>query len=104
MEPQDVEIIRYLTDGKPDRKKLERAVENGYILVKFINTKGGTELGCNTKNDDSVNRCVINEQEKSIDIKGRLKLDYTPVRLNATINSETFKGKGHLEVINNWTK
>jgi hypothetical protein len=35
-------------------------------------------------------------------LKGRLKLDYTPVMLFATVNLDTFKGEGHLEVIPNW--
>lgn len=104
MTPQEVEIIRYITDEKPDITKLNRAVENGYILVKFTKTKGGTELGCNTKNDDTENRCVVDEQNRTVEIRGRLKLDYTPVRLVAKVSLDTFKGEGHLEVIDNWTK
>lgn len=102
MEEQDVQIIRYMTDQKPDLKKLKRAIENGYILVKFTQTKGGTELGCNTKNNDSENKCIIDEEKRTIQIIGRLKLDFTPVRLRAEVNLDTFKGKGKLEVIENW--
>ena len=102
MNEQNVKIIRYLTDDKPDLKKLQRAIENGYLLVKFTQTNGGTELGCNTKNSDSENKCVIDEVNRTIQIVGRLKLDFTPVRLRAAVNLDTFEGKAKLEVIENW--
>jgi hypothetical protein len=63
-------IIRYLDDsGKPDMTRLKRAVENGYILVKFPNTKGGTELGANTKNEDSECSATIDTTNNVIKVK-----------------------------------
>lgn len=124
MVEQDVVIIRYLDDsGKPDLARLQRAVENGYVLVKFTNTKGGTELGANTKNEDPSCSATIDTANNVIRVKfvlellpstlpnvsvlfrlcrGRLKLDYCPVRLEATVALDTFKGKGKLLVIDNF--
>lgn len=35
---QSVEIIRYKSDNTPDIEKLKRAIDVGYILVKFTET------------------------------------------------------------------
>jgi hypothetical protein len=99
---QEVIIIRYCDNDKPNVQKLQRAVQNGYVLVKFTSTKGGTELGCNVKNEDPKCTVQFDHANKRVTIRGRLKLDYTPVRLNATVNLDTFKGTGYLEVIEDW--
>jgi len=100
MKEQPVEIIRYKDKDKPLVERLKKAAELGYILVKFTETKGGTELGANIKNEDP--QCYAHFDETKVVIKGRLKLDYTPVRLNATVDLATFKGTGYLEVIDDW--
>ena len=94
-----MELIRY-----KDADKLKRAAENGYVLVKFSGTQGGTELGANVKNDDARCQVSFDEQAKTATIRGRLKLDFTPVHLLATINLETFQGTGRLEVVDDWPK
>lgn len=99
MKEQPVELIRY-----KDADKLKKAAENGYVLVKFSGTQGGTELGANVKNDDTKCHVSFDEQSKTATIRGRLKLDFTPVHLHATINLETFQGTGHLEVVDDWPK
>jgi len=99
---QPVQVIRYLDSNKPSVEKLRRATEIGYVLVKFTETKGGTELGCNVKNEDS--RCKVEWKQNQISIYGRLKLDFTPVLVHATINLDTFTGTGHVEVIQDWKK
>lgn len=94
---QEIEVIRYRTrDGNaPDVKQLRRAVELRLVLVKFLNTRGGTELGANLCNDDGsfdASRAVWDESANTLVVRGRLKLDYTPVQLTATIDLTTFKG------------
>eukprot|EP01130_Rhizamoeba_saxonica_P005440 TRINITY_DN2178_c0_g1_i4.p1 TRINITY_DN2178_c0_g1~~TRINITY_DN2178_c0_g1_i4.p1 ORF type:complete len:171 (-),score=56.85 TRINITY_DN2178_c0_g1_i4:65-577(-) len=65
LEPQPVQIIRYLNDDKtPNNDKLLRAAELGYVLVKFTNTTGGTEIGANLKNDDP--QCGYEVNDNSI--------------------------------------
>jgi len=99
MEEQDVVIIRYKEGDVPNLEKLMRAIEIGYILVKFIHTQGGTELGANIKKSEYNCFAELIESENIIKIRGFLKLDYTPVILNATISLLNFEGKGHLELI-----
>ena len=96
---QAVELIRY-----KDADKLKKAAENGYVLVKFTGTQGGTELGANVKNDDPKCQVTFNEQARTATIQGRLKLDFTPVHLHATVSLDTFQGTGRLEVVEDWPK
>lgn len=104
MEKQAVTVIRYRDreSGKPNKDLLINAAENGYVLVKFTGTKGGTELGANTKNTDS--RCHYKVEGDSIAIVGRLKLDYTPLLLTANINLVTFEGTASVAVTEDWKK
>jgi hypothetical protein len=94
-----VELIRY-----KDVEKLKKAAENGYVLVKFTGTQGGTELGANVKNSDPSCQVTFNEQARTASIQGRLKLDFTPVHLFATISLDTFQGTGYLKVVEDWPK
>lgn len=108
MRRQPIVVIRYRdrdTD-KPDIKLFKRAIELGLILVKFPNTKGGTELGFNVRNDEGhldPKNIKYKEGGKVVEVSGRLKLDYTPVRGYATINLETFEGEGWLVPINDFS-
>lgn len=102
MKEQTVQIIRYLENSKPSIEKLRRAVEVGYILVKFSETKGGTELGCNVKNENP--RCSVEWKDSKIIFHGRLKLDFTPILVHATIDLTTFQGTGYVEPIEDWKK
>jgi hypothetical protein len=104
MVEQSVEVIRYRdrdTD-KPNLGHLKHAIDLGLVLVKFMETKGGTELGANLCNDDGkLNAANFkwDDVKGTLHVEGRLKLDYTPVKLIATIDLKTFKGKGKLEVV-----
>jgi len=108
MRKQPIVVIRYRdrdTD-KPDIKLFKRAIELGLILVKFPNTKGGTELGFNVRNDEGhldPKNIKYKDGGKVVEVSGRLKLDYTPVRGYATINLETFEGEGYLVPINDFS-
>jgi len=104
MVSQPVSIIRYVDreTSKPNKSQLLKAAENGYVLVKFPGTKGGTELGANLKNEDQ--RCQYKTEGDNLILTGRLKLDYTPLLLTATINMNTFEGTGSVQVIEDWKK
>lgn len=76
--------------------------------------QGGTELGANVKNEDS--RCFAKVEGDNLVLvyvfvscwcflllfRGRLKLDYTPLHVHATINLDTFEGQGKVEVVDDW--
>lgn len=102
-----VEIIRYRNreTGEPDLKKLVAAVNRGYVLVKFPETQGGTELGASLDTTGAGKPDPGSADWSTpgfLTVKGRLKLDYTPVMLTATIDLDTFKGVGKLDITNNW--
>eukprot|EP01129_Flabellula_baltica_P009782 TRINITY_DN4055_c0_g1_i1.p1 TRINITY_DN4055_c0_g1~~TRINITY_DN4055_c0_g1_i1.p1 ORF type:complete len:152 (-),score=32.95 TRINITY_DN4055_c0_g1_i1:19-474(-) len=101
MTEQPVQIIRYKNrENEPELTRLKRAMDIGYVLVKFTDTQGGTELGANTKNDDPSCKAFI--EGDNVIIRGRLILDFTPVILNATVSLETYEGTGCLEVTEDW--
>lgn len=107
MKRQPVEIIRYRDKqtGEPDAKKLTSAINRGYVLVRFPWTQGGTELGASldtTGTGKPDPGSFEFTQDGKVSMFGRLKLDYTPVRLHAIVDLETFEGEGWLEVIPNW--
>jgi hypothetical protein len=76
---QAVAIIRYCDGDKPNVQKLQKAVHNGYVLVKFTETKGGTELGCNVKNEDP--KCTVQFDHTNRRVTIRF---VTPVKRNLT--------------------
>jgi len=102
MKEQPVQVIRYHDGTKPSLDKLKRAVEVGYVLIKFTETKGGTELGCNIKNENP--KCYAEWKEGQLVVHGRLKLDFTPLLVHATIKLDTFQGTGFVEPIEDWKK
>jgi hypothetical protein len=107
MDKQKVELIRYRNreTNAPEEKKLVDAVARGYVLVKFSSTKGGTELGASLDTTGSGKPDVGSfdySVPSKLTFKGRLKLDYTPLMLHATIDLTSFIGEGFVEVIPNW--
>ena len=66
---QEVEIIRYKDGDRPSIAKLQRAAQNGLILVKFTGTKGGTELGANVKNEDPNCNVTFDNANKTVTIR-----------------------------------
>ena len=99
---QRVEIVRYRarTTNEPDLAQLRRAIDLRLVLVKFTETRGGTELGANLRSDDgALAPDSVAWNDNTLTVRGRLKLDYTPVQLDATIDLKSFVGHGKLTVI-----
>src|SRR5262249_15444340 len=76
------------------------AVDRGYVHVKFVKTRGGTELGvrmdpaaCDLKGADWA------KGKGKIKIVGGLILNYVRLRCHATIDLATLNGSGRLEII-----
>jgi hypothetical protein len=77
--------------------ELKEQIEREFVLLKFTETKGGTELGSqldmeltNTSGADFVNA------KGSVHLVGNLILDYVSVQLVADIDLATLKGTGQL--------
>lgn len=76
---------------------LKRAIDRNYVLLKFTDTRGGTEVGVPL----DLPACRLDaadfEQGRgTIHIEGELKLDYVPVRIVADLDLETLEGDGQL--------
>ena len=77
----------------------ERTGEMGYVLVKFTQTRGGTELGF------PLDRATTDLSEANFDdgtgtahVEGNLILNDDPVRCIADIDLATLSGTGRLTV------
>jgi len=78
-------------------EQIKERINSGYILVKFINTLGGTEIGINI-DKNNINFNEHNDDEKML-IEGTSNLNYNKVKCIITIDKKTLKGKGYLKVI-----
>lgn len=102
------EIVNRLSDGKhpvefssrPDKtlETLRRALDRGFVHVRFTDTRGGTDLGFAIDLVRSVtNTADCQNGTGTIKLAGALTLDYVPVRCIAVIDLPSLKGVGWLE-------
>lgn len=81
-------------------KALKESVDRGYVLVKFTQTQGGTELGVPLDHALSDLSAADFDQERGrLKIVGPLTLDYVKVRLIADIDVASLQGQGKLELV-----
>jgi hypothetical protein len=92
----DVEVHLY-----PERtvSGLKECIDNGYVHVRFPNTRGGTTLGVtlDDKATDLSSADFVNATGR-VTLVGDLVLDYVPVTCKADIDLQTLTGTGRLEV------
>ena len=103
------ELVKRLSKGKHEvtighrdepYDEIKQRIEDGYIHVKFTQTKGGTELGIKVDLDrTNVGDVDFSKGVGSLHIEGTTNLNYNEVRCISDINLKTRKGKGYLEVI-----
>jgi uncharacterized protein YbdZ (MbtH family) len=78
-------------------RSFKEAIDRNYVHIKFLQTKGGTELGFHLDQ----NTLVFNEADfengmGSAHVEGTLILDYVRVKCVADIDLGTLQGKGRL--------
>jgi hypothetical protein len=74
-----------------------RTGEMGYVLVKFTQTRGGTELGFPLdRAATDLSKAKFDEGTGTVHLEGHLVLNDDPVRCIATIDLATLKGTGRL--------
>lgn len=77
----------------------ERTGEMGYVLVKFTETRGGTELGFPLDREATdLSGTNFDEGTGSVHVEGNLILNDDPVRCIADIDLATLKGTGRLKL------
>lgn len=78
----------------------QRIEEFGFVHIKFMDTKGGTELTVKLDKDAcDVSAADFEQATGKIKLSGRLILDYVTVRCDAEIDLNTLAGTGRLCVL-----
>jgi core binding factor beta subunit len=96
---QEQRIIASLRP-EPTLEQLKAAVDRKYVLIKFTETRGGTELGIRLDPERSdLSAANFETGAGKIHIAGDLVLDYVPVRFHGDIDLATLDGTGRLEVL-----
>ena len=80
--------------------ELKEQIDREFVLIKFTETQGGTELGYKLDMERSkLDDADFDKVKGNVLLVGELTLNYDRVRCFADVNLRTLKGKGHLEVI-----
>jgi hypothetical protein len=75
----------------------DRTGEMGYVLVKFTQTRGGTELGFSLdRANTDLSQANFDEGTGTVHVEGNLILNDDPVRCIADIELANLKGTGRL--------
>ncbi len=104
------DLVKRLSEGshaveislRPERtvKLFREMLDRGHVLVKFTETRGGTELGVPLdKSRSDLTQANFEGESGKVRVCGDLTLDYVPVRVVADIELPSMKGQGHLEIL-----
>ena len=103
------ELVQRLSEGKHEvvighrdepYEEIKQRIEDGYIHVKFTQTRGSTELGINVDlNNTNVKEVDFTKGKGMLHVEGTTNLNYNQVRCIADIDLETRKGEGFLQVV-----
>jgi hypothetical protein len=102
------ELVERLTKGShpivaarsASPKELWEQIERGFVLLKFPNTRGGTELGSRLDMQQTrLDGADFESGAGSVRLVGNLTLNYDKVQLVADIDLASLQGTGHLVLI-----
>lgn len=104
------DLVKRLSEGshpvevslRPERtmKLFREMLGREYLLVKFTQTRGGTELGFKLdKSRSDLTHADLEAETGTLRVCGELTLDYVPVRVVADIDLPSLEGQGHLEIL-----
>lgn len=92
----DQPIVMGGTDPTVDELR-NRTEEMGYVLVRFTETRGGTELGFPLDRDTTdLSGADFDNGTGTVHVEGNLILNGDPVRCIANIDLATLRGTGRL--------
>jgi uncharacterized protein YbdZ (MbtH family) len=108
-EPQQDDLVQRLARGdhpvlasrvNGSAKKLEECINRGYVIVKFTDTKGGTEFGIQLdKGKTNLSHTDFERGQGTVHLEGGLTLNNVKVRCVADIDLQALEGKGHLDIL-----
>ncbi len=102
------ELVQRLSEGDhpivanryKSAQELKQAIDRGYVLLKFTDTRGGTELGVRLDNAAAdLSEADFDQSTGTVHLVGNLTLNYVPVRHVADVDLATLNGTGHLEIL-----
>ena len=101
------DLVQFLCNGEhpvvvnprqKTREGIKECVARGFLLIKFTDTRGGTELGVPIdQNRSDLGGIESDDGSTEIRVVGDLELDFVPVTCVARIDLATLEGEGHLE-------
>ena len=102
------DLLTYLSTGERkvivDRlasaQELHESIERGFVLLKFPETQGGTELGVRLgKSRVQLAGADFNSGRGTIHLVGSLVLNYHEIELAADIELATMQGTGRVTIV-----
>lgn len=105
--PREKSLVERLCEGeqsvevglRPEKtlKRFKDAIDRDYVHIKFIQTRGGTELGFRLNRDSSdFSKADFENGSGVAHLEGDLTLDYVNVKCVADIDLGMLAGKGRL--------
>jgi len=105
--PREKSLVERLCEGeqsvevglRPEKtlKRFKDAIDRDYVHIKFIQTRGGTELGFRLNRDNSdFSKADFENGSGVAHLEGNLTLDYVNVKCVADIDLSMLAGKGRL--------
>lgn len=102
------ELVQRLTNGlhriaaerSASAQELREQIERGFVLLKFPDTRGGTELGSQLDMEQTrLEGADFEAGTGSVRLVGNLTLNYDKVQLVADIDLPSLKGTGRLVLV-----
>lgn len=102
------ELVEKLTNGlhpvaverSASPRELREQIERGYVLLRFLNTRGGTELGSQLDlRQTRLDGADFENGTGKVRLVGTLTLNYDSVQLIADIDLASLKGTGKLALV-----
>src|SRR5262245_10829427 len=79
--------VQLSTRPEPTIDALKRSLDRGYVLIRFTDTKGGTELGVPVDRERTDTTAAdFDAKSGTLTLVGALTLDYSRVRCTAKID------------------
>jgi uncharacterized protein YbdZ (MbtH family) len=86
--------------GEEPSRRLRERIELGHVMVRFPETRGGTELGVRFDPKTlELAGCDLDARRGTLALRGNLTLDGTRVCVHANIDVADMAGRGWLEVL-----
>jgi hypothetical protein len=97
---QGVHAIEIVVWPSKNVEALRQAIERRYVHVRFLNTRGGTQIGVRV--DEKLSDCQQSDfagTSGEVRLVGNATLNYVNVRCETLVRLPSLQGEGYLTVI-----